>query len=105
MNEQPFKTAIARRRPAARSSSRRASPHFSRGETYRRYGRLQAAIAEYKRAVELHPENAYYRYRLGDCYAAAGFLQDAIVELEMACSLCPSRSAGSNAGAQIRNLK
>src|SRR5437588_7603100 len=89
MNDQPATTALTRRRPSARGSSRRASPHFSRGELYRRYGRLQAAIAEYRRAVELHPDNAYYRYKLGDCYAAAGYLTHAVLELEIARNLCP----------------
>ena len=38
------------------------------GELYRRFGKLKAAISQYRKAIKLVPDNAYYRYRLASAY-------------------------------------
>jgi Tfp pilus assembly protein PilF len=51
--------ALRQYRRAVRTSPRRAAPHFSLAELYRRYGKTQIAMIEYRRAIECDTQNAF----------------------------------------------
>jgi len=51
--------------------------------------KLDEAIAEYKKAIEINPANATAHYNLGLAYVQKRMLDEAIAEIQIAISLCP----------------
>lgn len=83
-------SAIRHFRRAIKLNPRKAEPHFSMAEVYRRNGRLREAVVEYRTAIEFSPRNAFYHFRLGESLGQAGFVPEAIAELEVAAVLSPA---------------
>lgn len=61
-----------------------SAQHFASGETYKSSGDLNAAIIEYKNALQKDPSNANARLALGKIYQAKGDLPAAKKELALA---------------------
>ena len=76
------------------------SAHNGLGNVYDDLGRYDDAIAEYERAIELDPKDAYPHNGLGNVYFEVGRYDDAIAEYERAIELdpkdaCPHNGLGS----------
>lgn len=59
------------------------------GAAYVGAGRGNAAIGAFRRAAELHPEDARVHYNLGQAYEAAGVPREAIYEYSLALKINP----------------
>ncbi len=71
-------------------SPRRAEPHYSLAEIYRRYGKWIAAVAEYRKAAQFNAMNPFYRYKLGDALWHIGLREESVIQLEMAVHIAPT---------------
>src|SRR5229473_212407 len=89
MTNENASTSLTRPRRIPKVNPRRAAPCFNRAEVHRSGGRIEAALIEYLKAVELDPANAFYRHKLGECYASAGQFALAVEALKTACKLTP----------------
>ena len=74
----------------------------SAAETYRNQGFLQKAVAVYKQALNLDPENIPFTEALGETYLGLRLMQDAAAMYERAASI--AQRAG-NADAHLNLLK
>jgi tetratricopeptide (TPR) repeat protein len=63
--------------------------HYNRGAAYARQKKLDLAIQEWERAVELAPDNIRFRNALALAYAGQGQKEKAIVLLEETLALAP----------------
>eukprot|EP00316_Scyphosphaera_apsteinii_P023190 CAMPEP_0119307948 /NCGR_PEP_ID=MMETSP1333-20130426/8301_1 /TAXON_ID=418940 /ORGANISM="Scyphosphaera apsteinii, Strain RCC1455" /LENGTH=617 /DNA_ID=CAMNT_0007311607 /DNA_START=200 /DNA_END=2053 /DNA_ORIENTATION=- len=69
----------------------------NRCQTYLRVGRLELALADAERAVELAPDWPKGRYRLGCCFQRLERPSDAIDAFEAACQLEPKNAEAKRA--------
>lgn len=63
--------------------------HAQAGEAAAREGRLDVAIQEFRRVIELQPNSAVYHAHLGDAYFKNGQYEEATAELKTALRLNP----------------
>ena len=84
---------------ARRSGSSPTSPTSNLGNALRRQGKLDEAIAEYREAIRLQPDDHIGHYNLGDILRSQGKLDEAIAEYREAIRLQPDYAyAHSNLG-------
>jgi protein O-GlcNAc transferase len=79
-----------------------ASLHSNLGAIYGQQGRFSDAIAEFKMALQITPNDPEYLTNLGTAYAAIGRLGDARRELEAAIAAAPDYNPARVALEQIR---
>jgi protein O-mannosyl-transferase len=79
-----------------------ASLHSNLGAIYGEQGRFSDAIAEFKIAIQITPNDPEYLTNLGTAYAAIGRLRDARRELEAAIAAAPDYNPARVALEQIR---
>jgi Flp pilus assembly protein TadD len=79
-------------RSAATSDAADYSRAFSSGEALLKQGRYRAAIAEFRKAVELRPESVPALTALGDAYLEADQPRNAVKPLLQAAQLDPRRA-------------
>jgi tetratricopeptide (TPR) repeat protein len=60
------------------------------GSQLKREGKLYAAVAEYRRAIELNPHFSWSHYNLADALAKQGHLEEAVAEYRKAIKLNPN---------------
>jgi tetratricopeptide (TPR) repeat protein len=70
--------------------------HYNLGEILRQKGRLDEAIAHFRRAVEIHPEYADAQNALGVTLLREGRVDEAIIHLQKALELRPDRAEDHN---------
>jgi tetratricopeptide (TPR) repeat protein len=63
--------------------------HAQAGEAAARQGRLDVAIQEFRKVIELQPNSAVYHAHLGDAYFKNGQYEEATAELKTALRLNP----------------
>ena len=85
--EQIEKARELRLRSAAESMPEQAAPRIELGELLRQAGRLDEALAEFRKAVESEPESAAAHSDLGSLFAAQGRRDEARSEFERALAL------------------
>jgi Flp pilus assembly protein TadD len=78
-----------------------ASLHSNLGAIYGQQGRFPDAIAEFKIAVQITPNDPEYLTNLGTAYAAVGRIGDARRELQAAIAAAPDYNPAQVALAQI----
>lgn len=61
--------------------------NFIRGNQLLRSGKLEEAIATYRRAIYHHPNFHWYHYKLGEALQKSGHLEDAIASYQKAIKL------------------
>lgn len=76
--------------PPQSSSSERALRAYAAGRTAKAAGRLDEAIAEYRRAVRFHPARAEFHVSLGLALRAAGRSDEAREAYERAIQIAPA---------------
>ena len=64
--------------------------HAQAGEAAAREGRLDVAIQEFRKVIELQPNSAVYHAHLGDAYFKNGQYEEATAELKTALRLNPN---------------
>ena len=67
-----------------------ATRHNNRGLNYYKQGKLDTAIAEFKKALEINPGLIEARNNLGNAYHDQGNLTDAIAEYQKAIEINPN---------------
>ena len=67
-----------------------ATGHNNRGLNYYKQGKLDTAIAEFKKALEINPGLIEARNNLGNAYHDQGNLTDAIAEYQKAIEINPN---------------
>ncbi|MBI4785495.1 MAG: tetratricopeptide repeat protein [Chloroflexi bacterium] len=84
---------VAPTRAVIPTSAATATPltatHTTMGIQYAKEGKLDQAIAEFKKAIELDPTNPSYHRNLGSAYYAQGKFNDAVAAFEQAIKLNP----------------
>jgi Flp pilus assembly protein TadD len=70
--------------------------HNDLGLALQQRGRLEDAIAEYEKALEIFPDYAYGHYNLGLVYEAEGRLDEAAARLQEAINLNPANASFYN---------
>ncbi len=73
-----------------------AQTHLNSGVTYRKQGKIEDAIAEYKTAISINPNYALAHYNLGNVYREQGELDEAIAEYKVAISINPNYASAHN---------
>ena len=79
-----------------------AAARQARGAILARRGRIGEAIADYREAIRLNPEQAAWRAELAVLLAAQGMPQQARAEIERALALDPEGCAPRVAAARVR---
>ena len=79
---------------APSNSTRGAQAHYQLGMCLQARGRLDEAMAEFRRAIELDPKGAPAHHQLGMCWQAKGQLDEAMAEYRRAIELDPKGGAG-----------
>ena len=69
-----------------------ASAHYNLGFIYQQRGEMEAAIAAFKRAIEIDPQDADSHYQLGRIAREQGRLNEAISYFETVIRLAPTHS-------------
>ncbi|HDN79272.1 MAG TPA: tetratricopeptide repeat protein [Chloroflexi bacterium] len=83
-----------------------AEDHIEKGIEYARQGKLDEAVAEFKEAIRLEPDNAKAHYNLGLVYDKQGQFDQAIAEYKEAIRLDPNHvPARNNLGGIYYNQK
>ena len=72
-----------------RKSFNKARPHNNLGMAYCEKGRLDEAIAEYKKGLAISPNHARIHSNLGVAYDEKGWLDKAITEYKKALTINP----------------
>lgn len=75
-----------------------ARAHTNLGYVYSRFGRVDEAIAQYKRAIAIKPDFAFPHNHLGRAYTYLGRLDDAITEFKQAITIKPDYFSYTNLG-------
>jgi tetratricopeptide (TPR) repeat protein len=82
-----------------------ASPHLTRGNAATREGRFAAGAAEYRKAVEVDPDNLRARQSLASALLRLGDLEGALEHFEAAVKLAPSNArAQSDLGTVLAEI-
>ena len=68
----------------------KAARHNDRGLNYYKQGKLDTAIAEFKKALEINPGLIEVRNNLGNAYHDQGNLIDAVTEYQKAIEINPN---------------
>lgn len=76
---------------------------YERGLTLEQDGKAEAAVAEYKKAIDLNPRPAAY-YHLGLIYAAKAEYTTAIANFEKAIALVPTYDAALKELDRIKSI-
>jgi len=66
-----------------------AEAYYNRGVAYGESGKVEEAIADYTKAVELNPESAEAYYNRGIAYGKSGKVEEAIADYTKAIELNP----------------
>ena len=66
-----------------------AVSHFDFGEFLRDHGKLEDAIAEYRTAIRIKPDDAQARYGLGTALNVQGKLEEAVAEFRTEIRIKP----------------
>ena len=85
--EQIGKARELRLKSAVEAAPAQAEPHIELGELLRQAGRLDEALAQFRKAVAVEPENAAAHCDLGNILAAQGKPDEALNEYERALAL------------------
>ena len=87
--EPPTPTPIPPTQTAANTPTPSASEHMEQGVAYAEQGRLDEALAEYRRAIEIEPDNAGAHRNVGTSLGEQGKWEEAAVAYEKAIELDP----------------
>lgn len=68
----------------------KADAHYQLGLDYSRQGLIEAAVDEFKKAIEINPNHSEAHYQMGIIYATQGMLDDAIDEFKIALKIAPN---------------
>jgi tetratricopeptide (TPR) repeat protein len=85
----PTPTPIPPTPTSAATPTASATEHIDQGIEYAEQGRLDDAIAEFQKAIELEPDDPDAHHNLGTAYYERGRLDEAITELQAAIELEP----------------
>jgi tetratricopeptide (TPR) repeat protein len=88
-----FPASVRGRRGRSQSAAGDVQTMLDDGLRYHLAGRIDDAVARYKRALALKPDNADVHNNLGVALAAKGRLDDAVVRYRRAVSLNPDHAA------------
>jgi len=89
---------------AAAKSPDKARPHHNLGMALQRAGRIDEAMAEYERVLEIRPEHAIAHNNLGNIYREKGRLADAARVLQRAIRLDPQHIKAKGAHSNLGNV-
>jgi len=64
--------------------------HNNLGAVYLQKGRVDEALANFQKALEIHPRYADAHYNMGEAFALKGDMDQAIVEYEKALEIDPN---------------
>jgi len=67
-----------------------AKDYYDKGIAYANKGMLDEAIAEFKKAIQINPNDAMAHNNLGNAYANKGMLDQAIAECKKAIQINPN---------------
>ncbi|MBM3318263.1 MAG: tetratricopeptide repeat protein [Candidatus Eisenbacteria bacterium] len=101
----PDDRGLTRTTGAPSRDSRTAETHNSRGVALAGEGRIDEAIAEYRRAIALDPDLPHVRFNLSNALRAKGRMAEMVAELEHTVRLQPGfAEAWSNLGLGLAML-
>jgi tetratricopeptide (TPR) repeat protein len=89
------KTSIATPANSAYEASTEAFLHGLSGDALRKEGKLEEAITEYRKAIQVNPNNGTNYHSLGIALYEQGKLEEAITEYRKAIQLGPISNTGS----------
>ena len=99
VSRKQYAAAIDRLRAIVRGHPHLAAVHYQLGELLLRTGRLSEAIAAYRAAATLQPDNAYVPVAIAAALLRAGILDDARRQAMLAVALAERRDERSRAAA------